>query len=149
MFPDDFKEWLKLLQEKKIEYLLVGGYALAFHGFPRNTGDIDIWINRRRDNIALILEALSDFGFSSLNLTGDDFLKTDSVIQLGIAPLRIDIITDIDGVSFEEAFAHRDVFTFEGLSINLISREDLIKNKTASGRDIDLADVKKLTRKLS
>lgn len=129
--------------------MLVGGYALAFHGFPRNTGDIDIWINRRLDNIALILEALSDFGFSSLNLTGDDFLKTDSVIELGIAPLRIDIITDIYGVSFEEAFTRRAVFTFEGLSINLISREDLIKIKTASGRDIDRADVKKLTRKLS
>ncbi len=146
MFPDDFKEWLQLLQEKKIRYLLVGGYAVAFHGLPRNTGDIDIWISREPGNIDLILEAMAEFGFSSLNLTKDDFIKPQSVIQLGVPPIRIDIITDIDDVDFEEAYKRKNFIILEDLRINLISLEDLIKNKTATDREIDRADVNKLSR---
>lgn len=146
MFPDDFKEWLQLLQEKKIRYLLVGGYAVAFYGLPRNTGDIDIWVSREPGNIELILEAMAEFGFSYLNLTKDDFIKPESVIQLGVSPFRIDIITDIDDVDFEEAYKRKNIFVLEDLRINLISLEDLIKNKTAADREIDRADVKKLSR---
>lgn len=144
MFQDDFKEWLHLLTEKKVEYLLVGGYAVALHGIPRTTGDMDIWINNTQKNVEIVLECLKEFGFSSINLEVADLLKPYAIVQLGYPPVRIDIITDIDGIDFNTAYRNRIILNQDGVSISLISLNDLILNKKSSGRDIDNVDVKKL-----
>ncbi len=146
MFQDDFKEWLRLLTEKKVEYLLVGGYAVALYGIPRTTGDLDIWIRNSEENVAKVIDCLNSFGFSSLGFTNEDLLKPYAIIQLGFPPVRIDIITDIDGVSFDDAIKNCKITAYGDLTLSLISIEDLIKNKSISGRKVDLADVEKLKK---
>ncbi len=146
MFQDDFKEWLHLLTEKKVEYLLIGGYAVALYGIPRTTGDLDIWIRNSEENVAKVIDCLNEFGLSSLGFTKEDLLKPYAIIQIGYPPVRIDIITDIVGVSFDEAIQDSKVITYDGLTISLISIEDLVKNKSASGRKVDLAEVEKLRK---
>lgn len=140
----DFRDLLALLNEHKVEYLIVGGYALAFHGAPRFTGDIDIFVRPARDNARRVLNALAAFGFSFPNLTAEDFDNPNKVVQLGVPPVRIDIITSISGVSWEEAEASKEPGTFGDVPVSYIGRQQYIKNKRSAGRKKDLADVEAL-----
>ncbi len=121
MFQNDFKEWLSLLTEKKVEYLLVGGYAVALHGIPRTTGDMDIWINNSQENIEKLIDCLYLFGFSELKISVEDLLKPYAIIQLGYPPVRIDIITGVDGIDFVTAYRNKTSINQDGLNISLIS----------------------------
>ena len=144
MLSPDFKEFIKLLNDHNVKYLIVGGYALAFHGHPRYTKDIDVWIESSMDNADKLLKVLSDFGFESIELSSSDFLVSDNVIQLGFPPNRIDILTSVDGINFGESSSKAQVITIDNIAIHLIGINDLITNKMASGRLQDLADVEKL-----
>ncbi len=140
----DFKELLALLNAHKVEYVVVGGYALAFHGVPRYTGDLDIFINVESHNAQKIVNALDEFGFGSLGLSKEDFSSPDTVIQLGVAPVRVDIITSLTGVSWTDAYSHRLTGRYDDLPVFFIDRGDLIKNKKSLGRHRDLADIESL-----
>ena len=142
--PKDFKELLRLLDSKKIEYLVVGGYAVALYGYPRATGDMDIWIAISRNNAHKIVKALREFGFNAPQLKEELFLEKENNIRMGNPPLRIEILTSIDGVEFPECYANRNTVTIDDIDINFISIEDLRKNKKASGRHQDLADLENL-----
>ena len=144
MLNKDFKEFAALLNAHGVEYLIVGGYALMVHGYPRYTGDIDFWVNPAPDNVRALLEALAQFGFASVGLSEADFLKPDAVVKLGYPPARIDLMTAIDGVGFVDAFVQRAMVNVDGLDLSFISRSDLIKNKSSTGRLKDLADVEAL-----
>ena len=143
MLNRDFKEFAELLDAKGVEYLLVGGYALAAHGHPRYTGDIDFWVRPAEDNLARLMDALHSFGFGSLGLSVGDFTG-DTVVQLGHPPRRIDLLTAIDGVSFEACFARREQVVIDGVPLSIIGLEDFKTNKRASGRAKDLADLESL-----
>lgn len=140
----DLLEFVGFLNTNKVQYLVVGGYAVAFHGHPRYTKDIDIWIHPELENIHNLLAALQDFGFGSLDLSVQDFQNPDIVIQLGNIPNRIDLLTDIDGVSFSECYPKKQIIDIDGVSINFIDLENLRKNKQASGRLQDMADLENL-----
>jgi predicted nucleotidyltransferase len=144
MLSKEFKEFAKLLNDQKVEYLLVGGYAVVLYGYVRYTGDIDFWINPTEENANRIVEVLDRFGFGSLNLTIKDFTKDDQIIQLGYPPNRIDIITSVTGLTFTECYPKRNSFSIEGVEVQTISLEDLKKNKKASGRYKDLDDLENL-----
>jgi hypothetical protein len=144
MFSQDFKEFVKLLIENQVEYLIVGGYAVGIHGHPRYTGDLDIWLNPTHKNADLILECVNTFGFSSYGLSKNDFTKEGNIIQLGYPPLRIDLLTQIDGVTFETCFRNRKIVEIDELSVNFIGYQDLLKNKKSSGRLRDLDDLENL-----
>jgi len=141
----DFKELLELLNAQNVEYLIVGGYAVVFHGYPRYTGDIDIWINPTEKNASKILKCIKDFGFTSLGLTINDFTSPDSVVQLGYSPFRIDIMTSVSGIEFHESYKNKIRKEVDGIEITIINLEDLIKNKNAIGRHKDLNDIENLT----
>ena len=140
----DFKELLELFNQHKVEYMIVGAYALAYHGVPRFTGDIDIFVNPSPGNAKNILSALADFGFDSLNLTIDDFKIPNSVVQLGVPPVRIDIITSITSVTWEEADAGKSEGTYGDVPVYFLGREQYIANKRAIGRKKDLAYLESL-----
>ena len=143
----DYKEFLELLNGNKVDYLVVGGYSVAFHGYPRYTGDIDIWINPTKENTIKIIATLDSFGFGSLGLSQENFLKNDQVIQLGQEPLRIDIMTAINGVpSFDEAFKKRKVIHIANLMIPYIGLDDLLTNKKNTGRARDKDDIENLKK---
>ena len=142
--PRDFKEFLQLLNSKKIEYLVIGGYAVAFHGHPRATGDIDIWISISEDNAHKVVEALKEFGFDTPELQDTLFLEKNKNIRMGNPPLRIEILTSIDGVEFSECYKNKKTASIDTVEINFISLPDLKKNKKASGRLQDLADIENL-----
>jgi predicted nucleotidyltransferase len=144
MLSKEFKEFAKLLNDQKVEYLLVGGYAVVLYGYVRYTGDIDFWINPTEENANHIVEVLDRFGFGSLNLTIKDFTKDDQIIQLGYPPNRIDIITSVTGLTFTKCYPKRNSFSIEGVEVQTISLEDLKKNKKASGRYKDLDDLENL-----
>ncbi len=144
MFSQDFKELLTLLNDNDVEYLIVGGYAVALYGYPRFTGDLDVWIRNTPINVERLLKALEEFGFSSLNLSPADFLTPNIVVQLGFPPNRIDILVSIDGVSFEDAVKNRNAVEIDGLSIPLISKQDLLTNKSSTGRLKDRVDIENL-----
>ncbi|MFO7798293.1 DUF6036 family nucleotidyltransferase [Rhodohalobacter sp.] len=144
MLSKEFKEFAKLLNDQKVEYLLVGGYAVVFYGYVRYTGDIDFWINPTEENAIRLVEVLDRFGFGSLNLTIHDFTKDDQIIQLGYPPNRIDIITSVTGLTFTDCYPKRKSFLIDGVDIQTISLEDLKKNKKASGRYKDLDDLENL-----
>lgn len=143
----DFKELLALFNEHRVSYVIVGGYALAFHGVPRYTGDLDIYVNPDRDNAQRIVAALDAFGFASLGLKATDFEQPDQVVQLGFAPVRIDLITSITGVSWDEAVVGRVSSTYGDVPVYYIGREQLVSNKRATGRKRDLADLEALGEK--
>ena len=143
----DFNEFVELFVANGVRFLVVGGYALAAHGYPRATDDFDAWVWANSENAEKIVECLSEFGFGSLNLSADDFTTPDRVVQLGYPPYRIDIITSITGVEFENAWANRWVIDVDGLQVPFIGRDDLLKNKRATGRPKDLLDVEYLTGK--
>ena len=144
MFSQDFKEFVELLIKNKAEYLIVGGYAVGIHGHHRYTGDLDIWLNPSPSNAELILRSVNQFGFSSFNLTPADFTKPGNVIQLGYPPLRIDLLTEIDGVTFEACFKNRKEVVIGDLIVNFIGYNDLVKNKKVSGRPRDIDDIDNL-----
>jgi len=142
--PKDWREFIELLNSRGVEYLIVGAFALAFHGVPRFTGDIDILVRRSAENSARIEEVLRAFSFASLGLSAADFLNPDQVIQLGHPPNRIDLLTSITGVAFEEAWADRVAGELHGIPVRFIGREMLIRNKRATGRAQDKADLEAL-----
>jgi hypothetical protein len=142
----DFEDFIKLLNQHDVEYMIIGGYAMAFHGRPRYTGDLDIWINISESNAQKMLLVIDGFGFSSLNFEKEDFLRENLINQIGYPPLRIDILTSIDGINFTDAYPQKQVITIDDFSANYIGLNDLIQNKNASGRDKDLVDVKSLQK---
>jgi hypothetical protein len=143
----DFVEMLSALSEAGAEFLIVGAHAVAAHGFPRATGDLDIWVRPSRTNAERVLSAVKAFGAPLFDLTIDDLSQPGVVFQIGIVPCRIDLLTAISGVEFDEAWARRIPLSIEGLAINCIGREDLLANKRATGRAKDLADVAALEEK--
>lgn len=140
----DFKEFIQSLNDNNVRYLVVGGYAVALHGHPRYTKDLDIWFWLDQGNASLIVAALDQFGFGSLGLQPDDFMVADQIIQLGYPPNRIDMLTTVPGVEFEECYANRVIVELDGTDVNFIDLENLKKNKRASGRYQDLADLENL-----
>ncbi len=142
--PEDFKDFLKLLNKRAVRYLLVGGYAVGFHGYPRATNDIDFWIELNRENAEKIVEVIREFGFNPPELSPELFLKDKQVIRMGIAPLRIEVLTEISGVNFVECFAERTVAEFDDIKVNILGLKHLKINKKASGRLKDLADLENL-----
>lgn len=144
MFNQDFKEFIASLNANKVRYLVVGGYALALHGHPRYTKDLDLWVERSKNNARAILRALSDFGMESLNLKVEDFLIPDQVIQIGYPPNRIDILLSASGVEFGDCYGLRVETMLGGEKVNFIDLESFKKNKKASGRLQDLADLEQL-----
>jgi hypothetical protein len=140
----DFKELLELFNKHGVEYLIVGAYALAMHGAPRYTGDIDILIEPIMKNAERILAALNEFGFASLDLTIDDFNAPDKIVQLGVLPVRVDIITSITGVSWHDAYNNRVEGEYGDIRVYYLGRSQLIANKKALGRKKDLADLEAL-----
>lgn len=144
VLPPDFKEFLQLLKDHDVRYLLIGGYAVGYHGYPRATGDMDIWVAIEPDNAAGIVAALREFGFNFPEPTADLFLKERSIVQMGMPPMCIEVVTTISGVSFEACYAARVVDTLDGVEVSLISLEDLKRNKKASGRHKDLNDLEHL-----
>jgi hypothetical protein len=141
MLSQDFREFAELLIKHKVEYLVVGGYAVGIYGYPRFTGDLDIWINPSPENAEKVLLCVREFGFSSYQLTASDFSKSGNVVQLGYPPLRIDLINELDGVKFEQCFPDRKTAEIDGLQLNFISYQDLVKNKKATGRAKDFLDI--------
>lgn len=144
---EDFEDFVKLLNQHNVEYMVVGGYALAFHGKPRHTGDLDIWINVSEENAKRMLKVVSDFGLQSLGFQKEDFLTEGLISQIGYPPLRIDVLNLIDGVKFSEALLNMEKIELENdLVINYIGLADFVKNKKVSGRKQDVADVKTLEK---
>ncbi len=144
----DFEDFIALLNKHQADYMVVGGYALAFHGKPRHTGDLDIWIAISNENANKILAVIKEFGMGSLGFTKEDFLKPGYISQIGYPPLRIDILNEIDGLNFEEARKNmQGIDLEEGLKINYIGLHDFIRNKMASGRIQDLADIREIQKK--
>ena len=140
----DFKEFVSLLNAHKVQYLIVGGYAVAAHGLPRYTGDFDTWVWLSQQNAQKVVDVLEAFGFGGLGLSVEDFSREDSVVQLGYPPHRIDLLTTLTGLTFEDAWSHRLEVDIDGEIVGFIGREDLISNKRAVGRPQDLADVSRL-----
>ena len=135
---------LSALSEEKVEFLLIGAYALAVHGLPRATGDLDLWIHPTPENAQRTEKALVRFGAPLDQMTENDFVTRGIIFQIGVVPCRIDIITSVEGVEFEQAWLNRMQVEIEGLQVPVIGREDLIRNKRALGRPQDLADVARL-----
>ena len=144
MLTSDFKEFAVLLNSNKVEYLIVGGYALAAYGHPRYTGDLDFWVGTNTVNAGRLMAALRQFGFGDLGLRSEDFMSVNQVIQLGYPPGRIDLLTSIDGVDFEACFGRRVVMPIDGVDLCFIALEDFKINKMAVGRHQDLADLETL-----
>jgi predicted nucleotidyltransferase len=144
MLNKDYREMLQCLLEEKVSFLLVGAYALAVHGFPRATKDIDFFVWATPENATNLVRALARFGAPLDGISESDFSAAGTVFQIGNSPRRIDVLTSISGIEFEQAYANRKNILLEGLDIPVISISDLIANKRASGRAQDLADVEKL-----
>jgi hypothetical protein len=142
----DYRDILSIFNEEKVEYLVIGAYALAAHGLPRATGDIDLWINREQQNVHKVWRALEKFGAPLTNLKENDLCNPEVVYQIGVAPNRIDILTSIDAVEFHEAWRQRIEVNIEGLSVSVISRPHLIANKKTVGRPQDLVDIDRLEK---
>ena len=140
----DFKEFFQLLNENKVRYLVIGGFAVAFHGYPRFTKAIDIWLWLNPKNAELVIKTLADFGFQSLGLTENDFLESDTIIQLGYPPNRIDLIMTAAGVDFNDCYPSRVEEEIDEVIISFIDLDNLKKNKRAVGRLQDLADIENL-----
>ncbi len=142
--PKDFKEFLSLLHAQGVEYLLIGGYAVGYYGYPRATNDIDIWVAMHPDNAERMVSVMREFGFSTPDLSTNLFLQDQNIVRMGRPPMRIEVITAISGVSFDECYAERVVDTIDNIEVNLISLKHLKINKKASGRYKDLDDLEHL-----
>ncbi|MBS1624982.1 MAG: nucleotidyltransferase [Bacteroidetes bacterium] len=145
MFHKDYKEFIELLIAKEVKYLIVGGHSVIAHGYLRSTVDLDVWFRADSENVDLVLKCLIDFGLGSLGVSAADLLKRGRIVQLGVAPVRIDLINEVDGIEFDDCYSHRLVKEVYGLSVNFLSYDDLIKNKKASGRNKDLDDIENLS----
>ncbi len=143
-FPTELKEFLRLLSEHHVEYLLIGGYAVGYHGHPRATADMDIWVATNEANARRIVAALEEFGFGQTGITPGLFQQRDQITRMGNPPLRIEIMTTISGLEFAEAYAARVVDIIDEVPVSVISPEHLKANKRASGRPKDLADLDNL-----
>jgi hypothetical protein len=144
MLNQDFREFIQSLNTNGVRYLVVGGYAVALHGHPRYTKDIDIWIDATYENARRLVQALKDFGFASLGLQVEDFLVPSQVIQLGYPPARIDLVTSLSGVEFADCYPARLEVILDDVTVQFIDIQNLRKNKAASGRLQDLADLEAL-----
>jgi len=144
VLPPDFKEFLNLLKSNNIRYLLIGGYAVGYHGYPRSTNDMDIWIAIDPKTAEQMVIALKEFGFDTPQLSEKLFLKKKNIVRMGIAPMRVEILTTISGVNFEECFQQRIVDEIDGIEVNIINLTHLKINKKASGRHKDLDDFENL-----
>jgi len=144
MLNNDYKDILLKLSDRKVKFLLVGAYAMAVHGYPRSTMDIDLWVKPDPENANLVLNALDDFGAPLGDLKAEDLQKEEMVFQIGVAPCRIDILTSVDGLKFEDAFLNSQMIDIEGIPVHVLSIPDLIKNKRSTGRTKDLADAQEL-----
>ena len=140
----DFKDFLRLLNSHNVRYLLVGGYAVGYHGYPRATGDMDIWIEMSESNSKKVASAFRDFGMPGETISEGLFLEKNKVIRMGVPPVRIEVITNASGVVFNECYSNRQVIEIDGIPINFISLEDLKKNKHAVGRHKDMEDLEHL-----
>lgn len=140
----DLREFVELLSSSGAEFLLVGGHAVAYHGHPRYTGDVDFLVRPTPENAVRVLRALDGFGFGQLALTEEDFTRPGSVVQLGRSPNRIDLLTEISGVDFDTAWAGRANASFDGVSVPVLGLAELLANKKATGRAKDLADLEAL-----
>lgn len=141
---EDLREFVELLNSLDVRYIVVGAYALAYHGHVRYTADIDLFIERSQENADRLMQAMNKFGFGQLNFTSSDFMEDNQVIQLGVSPNRIDLLTFLSGVSFDEAWTTREPGEIDGLNVPFISREMLKRTKAATGRQQDLADLEQL-----
>jgi hypothetical protein len=141
MLNKDFKDILSCLKSENVEFIVVGAYALAAHGYARSTGDIDIWVNSTAENSLRVLRAISTFGAPMSDLAVNDFTVADVVFQIGVEPFRIDILTSIDGLEFAQAWENRMSLVVDSISIEVLSKGDLLRNKLASGRDKDQGDI--------
>ena len=142
--PPDFKEFLRLLNSHQVEYLLIGGHAVGYHGYPRATADMDIWIALHPENAEKVVAVLKTFGFDLPELSVELFLKESQVVRMGVPPVRIELMTTISGVGFGECYVERVIDVLDGVEVNLISLEHLKVNKQASGRHKDLNDLENL-----
>jgi len=144
MLNEDYKEMLQILLNNEVKFLVVGAYAMGAHGYPRATGDIDIWVEASLQNSKKIYKSLSEFGSPLSEVTQETFTEKGIIFQIGVAPRRIDIITYIDGVDFPSAYQEKEEIDIEKLKIPFISKENLIKNKEATGREKDKLDANSL-----
>jgi hypothetical protein len=142
MLNDDYKEMLQLLKSNEARFLVVGAYAMGAYGYPRATGDMDIWIMASGANSQKVFKALKEFGAPLTEINEAAFAARDIIFQIGVAPRRIDIITSIDGVDFDQAWQRRVEIDIDGLNVPFISKPDLLKNKESTGRDKDILDAK-------
>jgi predicted nucleotidyltransferase len=144
VLPPDFKDFLKLLNDHNVRYLLIGGYAVGYHGYPRATNDMDIWIAISSETAKHMVNVLKEFGFNTPQLSSNLFLEEKKIIRMGVAPIRIEILTSISGVDFDECYQQKIVDVIDEIKVNIISLEQLKINKKASGRHKDLDDYENL-----
>ncbi|MBP7936840.1 MAG: hypothetical protein KA354_19535 [Phycisphaerae bacterium] len=142
--PRDFREFFQLLNANQVEYLLVGGYAVIYYGYPRSTGDLDVWVATNADNARKLLATLDQFGFGHAGATAEVLSEPNRVIRMGVPPLRIEIQTSISGATFADCYARRLIADLGGIPVPVISVEDLKRNKRAAGRHKDLTDLENL-----
>lgn len=143
--PQDFKELLKLFNEHEVEYLVIGGYAVGYYGYPRATNDLDIWINATKKNAERIITALKEFGFNTPDLSPQLFLQDNNIVRMGLPPIRVEIFIDISGLTFNQSYKNRRIDKIENITISFVDKEDLKRNKKASGRFKDLDDLEHLS----
>ena len=143
--PEDFKELFKSLNVNNVRYLMIDGYAVGVYGYPRTTNDIDIFVSDDSENVGNLIKALQDFGFGGFDLSGI-FDEKRSLVEIGVEPLKVQIMNFADGIEFEKAFESRKIIAVEDIFINTVSKSDLIKNKLESGRYKDLADIERLNQ---
>lgn len=144
--PNDFKEFLRLLRARGVEYLLVGGYAVGYHGQPRFTNDLDIWVGISTGNAERVMGVVREFGFDVPELSGELFLQEDQIVRMGVEPVRIELMTSASGVEFEPCYKERVETVLDGVPVSLISFRHLKLNKQATGRTKDLADLETLSK---
>jgi predicted nucleotidyltransferase len=144
--PRDFQEFLRLLNDQGIEYLIVGGYAVSHYGYVRYTGDLDIYVALSKENAEKLTRAFRDFGFNMAEVSPELFLNKGRIVRIGNEPMRLEILNEIDGVDFVDCYSHRNEIHIGGLKANVISLAHLLQNKRASGRPKDLADVDALSK---
>lgn len=147
--PQDFKDFLKLLNENDVQYLLIGGYAVGYYGYPRATHDMDIWIAVDPANAERMVDVMTEFGFEEGAISKEVFLRSDGVVRMGVPPLRLEVLMSISGVTFEDCYERGITDDIDGAPVRIIHLEDLLTNKIASGRHKDLDDVSNLPKKWS
>jgi predicted nucleotidyltransferase len=149
MLNRHFLDFLRLLESHKVEFVVVGGYAVGVHGFPRYTGDLDVFVAINRENAGRLIDVFGEFGFSSLNLKPEDFLEPDVVVEIGREPMKIQVLTGIDGVTFDRCRGDRILVNVSGQQVPFIGLDSLLANKAASPRNKDRIDLEELTRLLN